>query len=193
VVAWVTEKHGFKVWGDKRQLAGCTPYVPVLPEDGTSHLLRLLSVLVVPRLGAVDALTGPVPGLMSVEEWVTQNIERVQQLRDEATVSYDQISSARKLRKDLNCHIRTFKVGDSVYYRTPRLSETLEPSWQGPYTVQEVLGGPSYKVDVDGKNKCVYVRFMKDAVKITQVKRVTTVLEDDSENDEVICKMIKWS
>jgi len=107
-----------------------------------------------------------------VEEWVTQNCERVQKLRDEATVSYDYASSTRKLKKDLNCHIRTFRVGDSVYYRTPGLSETLEPSWQGPYIVQKALGGPSFKINVNGRSKCVHVRFLKQEVKRANLKQV---------------------
>jgi len=45
------------------------------------------------------------------------------------------------------------------------VSESLEPAWHGPYIVQEVLGGPSYKIDVDGKSKCVHVRFLKSEVK----------------------------
>jgi len=83
--------------------------------------------------------------------------------------------------------VRKFDVGQSVYYRTPGLSESLEPSWQGPYVVEEALGGPSYKINIDGKSKNVHVRFLKQEMKRVTVKQVTTVLEDDSVGDEVMC------
>jgi len=80
---------------------------------------------------------------MSVEEWVTLNYERVQKLWDEAMVKYMTDSARRKAKKNCNSQVRRFDVGQRVYYRTPRLSESLELSWQGLYIVVEALGGPS--------------------------------------------------
>jgi len=90
-----------------------------------------------------QAWVGKDLGSMSVAEWVTVNSERVQKLRDAATVNYQAVSEKRKQKHDKTSHERKFVEGQSVWYRTPGLSETLEPSWQGPYTIDKVLGGPS--------------------------------------------------
>ena len=50
--------------------------------------------------------------------------------------------------------------------------------------MEEVLGGLSYKLDMDGKYKNVHVKFLKEDV-AKAVKRVTTVLEDDVVGDDV--------
>ena len=64
------------------------------------------------------------------------------------------------------------------------MSEALQPAWQGPYRIKEVLGGVSYKIDVDGKSMNVHVKFLKENVGKV-VKRITTVLEDDQVADDV--------
>jgi len=130
-----------------------------------------------------QAWVGKNLGSMDVEEWVTHHSERAQQLRDEAVANYTHTSSIRKAKEDRHCHMRTFKVGDQVFYRTPGLTESLEPLWQGPYAVLEALVGPFYRIELDGKSKCVHIRFLKKEVKRADVKRVTTVLDDDSEGD----------
>ena len=51
--------------------------------------------------------------------------------------------------------------GQRVLYRTPGLSEALQPAWQGPFLIDKVLGGLSYRIDMDGKFKNVHVKFLK--------------------------------
>jgi len=139
-----------------------------------------------------QAWVGKDMGDTSIEDWVNSNSERVQTLRDAAIVSYGEVSEKRKQKSDATCQVRTFDTGQSVWYRTPGLSETLEPAWQGPYVVEKALGGPSYIINFDGKLKNVRVRFLKANVQRV-VKRVTTVLEDDSIEDDVTCTNIKIS
>jgi len=48
-----------------------------------------------------------------------------------------------------------------------------------------VFGGPTYRINTQGKRKTVHVRFLKEYVERT-VKRITTVLEDDTVEDDVM-------
>jgi len=78
---------------------------------------------------------------MSVEDWVNENCERVQQLRDDASVGYHSTSAKRKEKRDKTCQFKEFQVGQKVWYRTPGLNETVQSAWQGPYLIDKVLGG----------------------------------------------------
>ena len=74
-----------------------------------------------------NAWVGKHLGEISVDEWVAENCERVQQLRDEASANYQQTSDDRKAKLDKTSKMREFKVGQSVWYRTPGVSESLQP------------------------------------------------------------------
>jgi len=129
---------------------------------------------------------------MSVEEWVFENCERLQQLRDSAPANYHAVSEKRKHKLDSTCHVREFIVGDKVWYRIPGLSESLQPSWQGPYKIDKVLGCLSYRIDMNGKLKNVHINFIKQFAErkdsnSTMIKRITTVLDDDCVGDDVTC------
>jgi len=90
------------------------------------------------------------------------------------------------LKRDQTCHDRTLERDQSVWYRTPGLSEALEPAWQGPYVVDKVLGGLSYRIHMHRKYNNVHVNFLKEDMS-KSVKRITTVIEDDTLEDEVTC------
>jgi len=81
------------------------------------------------------------------------NTERIQALRDEASVNYMVTSNKKKLTIDTTSRVREIAVDQSVWYRTPGLSESLQPSWQGPYEVTRALGGLTYAIDIEGKTK----------------------------------------
>ena len=100
-----------------------------------------------------NAWVGKQLGDMSVEDWVADNCESIQQLRDEASVNYIRVSEARKDKVDKKAQVRVFTVGQEVWYRTPGLSEALQPSWHGPYRVVKVAGPVSYVIDVEGKHR----------------------------------------
>ena len=131
-----------------------------------------------------NAWVGKQLGDMSVEDWVADNCERIQQLRDEASANYIRVSEARKDKVDKTAQVRVFTVGQKVWYRTPGLSEALQPSWHGPYRVVKVAGPVSYVIDVEGKHRNVHVRFLKEHVEKV-VKRITTTLDNDGEVDSV--------
>jgi len=58
-----------------------------------------------------------------------------------------------------------------------------KPAWQGPY----VLGGlSSYRIDVNGRHRNVHIKiFKKD--RSEYMKRITTMLEDNTMVDDVTC------
>ena len=120
-----------------------------------------------------------------MKDWVRENCERVQQLRDKASANYRETSQAMKQKKDSTYHFREFSVGQSVWYRTPGLSDALQPSQQSPYRIEKLLGPLSYRLDVDGKPRNIHAKFLKEnTVKV--INRVTTMLEDDKEKDDVM-------
>ena len=57
-------------------------------------------------------------GNMSLDNWEAENYERVQELRDKAYANYHKTSERRKELLDKTSHIRDFKVGQWVWYRT---------------------------------------------------------------------------
>ena len=60
----------------------------------------------------------------------------------------------------------------------------MQPSWEGPYEIKGVAGPLPYEIEVNGKKKCVYIKFLKEWHEKT-VKRITTTLEDDTECDKL--------
>ena len=131
-----------------------------------------------------NAWVGKHLGEISVDEGVADNCERVQQLRDEASANYQQTSDDRKSKLDKTSQMTEFKVGQSIWYRSPGHSESLQPSWQGPYLIEKVAGPLSYVIDVNGRPKNIYIKFLKENV-TKVVKRITTTLDDDSSTDVI--------
>ena len=56
-------------------------------------------------------------GDIDLEQWVMENSEHVQNLRDNAVVSYKQCSKMRKEQWDVKAKPREFKPGDNVFMR----------------------------------------------------------------------------
>ena len=122
---------------------------------------------------------------MCVEHWVEENIERVQSLRDEASANYRETSADRKGNWDKASRPRKFKVGERVWYRTPRLIEALQPSWVGPYEITKLMGPQSYELSINERKKCVHIKFLKEWTG-RSVKRVTTTPDDNTEADDIL-------
>ena len=122
------------------------------------------------------------PEKLWVVDWIRENAERVQALRDEASANYREVSADRKTKWDKRTSARSFEVRQQVWYRSPGLNETLQPSWSGPYDIKNVLGPLSYEIQVNRKKKSAHVKFLK-LWHIGVVKRNTTTLEDDTAED----------
>jgi len=137
-----------------------------------------------PSLVLYNAWVGKALSEMSVEQWVITNTECVQAFKDEASANYHAASDKRKQLKDTTSKVREVAESWMVWYRTPSLSQCLQPSWQDPYEVTKVLGGLTYQIDVDGK-KIVHLKILKEDVQRMAIKRLTKVLDDDCIVDEV--------
>ena len=122
---------------------------------------------------------------MDITDWVIVNMERVQSVRHKAIVNYREVAEKRKKTLDKAVE-RTFQVNDKWYYKTPGRDTKLSESWKGPYVVSKVLGLLTYQLDVGGRRRNIaHVRYLKQFVEKKVIRQVTTVLEDDSEDDVV--------
>ena len=128
-------------------------------------------------------------GDIDLEQWVMENSERVQNLRDNAVVSYKQCSKMRKEQWDVKAKPREFKPGDKVLMRKSGMNSKLSETWLGPYTIVKMNSPLSYKVDTGSRRvNSVHIQLLKGYVErddTTLVKRITTVLEPDSESDSM--------
>jgi len=64
-------------------------------------------------------------GDIVLEQWVMENSERVQNLRDNAVVSYKQCLKMRKEQWDMKAKLREFKPGDKVLMRNSGMNYKL--------------------------------------------------------------------
>ena len=126
-------------------------------------------------------------GPIDLEQWVMENSDRVQRMRDTAVVTMNETTEQRKREWDRKAQTRQFDKGDKVYLRKSGTNTKLSDSWAGPYTVEKRNSPLSYRVNTgDRILQSVHVQLLKlyiprppEAV----VKRVTTVLEPDSSTD----------
>ena len=119
------------------------------------------------------------------DAWLVKMMGKVQALRDRACANYHKVSEERKSKWDEKAMERSFDVGDKFLYRTPSLDTQLSESWVGPFEIVKSLGPLSYQFDVgSGKLKTALIRFLNQYME-KEVKRITSVLEDDKEDDFV--------
>ena len=127
-------------------------------------------------------------GSIDLEEWVADNCERVQRLRDKAVVNFKECSRIRKEVWDSKSKPKEFMKGDQVWMRKSGISTKLAESWLGPFTVVKRNSALSYKIDTgDRVIDSVHIQLLKEFVSRdnAEVKRVTTVLEPDTESDSI--------
>ena len=126
-------------------------------------------------------------GEIDLEEWVVTNCERVQRLRDKAVVNLKEASHSRKDKWDAKAKAREFQRGDKVYMRKSGMNTNLAESWAGPFEVVRKNSALSYKINTgDRVINSVHIQLLKEYVPRNPnqaVKRVTTVLEPDTESD----------
>ena len=121
-----------------------------------------------------------------MSDWVMEYAEKEQNIREKAVVQFKDVSGRRTKLIDKKAIQRKFVIGDKVYYKVPGLEGKLMYAWEGPYSISKVLGPGTYELDSGGRRrKVAHISFIKEYVERKVVKRVTTVLEDDWEDDEV--------
>jgi len=128
-------------------------------------------------------------GGMELLDFVIENSERIEHLRESSSLKLRDSGEKRKLKWDGKSKERSFNVGDDVLMRKPGLCGKLESSWEGPYTVFKKNTPLSYGIDVgDRKIPSVHVSLIKAYMRETEVakiSRATTVMESDTKSDEI--------
>ena len=129
-------------------------------------------------------------GPVDLEEWVSENAERVQRHRDQAVVNMRACSEARKEIWDKRVKIREFEKGDLVYMRKSGINTKLSESWVGPHTVVRNNSVLSYRIDTGDRMllPSVHIQLLKEYTPRepeSSIRRVTTVLEPDTESDSM--------
>ena len=125
-------------------------------------------------------------GDIDLTEWVNINAERIEIARDKSLANKLNISQKRKHKWDLKAVNRSFEIDDEVLVRKPGLNSKLSESWEGPYRVIAKNSPLSYKIDTgDRRLNSVHIQLIKRYDRPKQVKRVTSVLEGDTEQDDI--------
>ena len=74
-------------------------------------------------------------GDINLTEWVTENAERVELVREKSILTSTDVVQKRKRIWDGKACNREFEIGDEVLIRKPGMNLKLSESWEGPYTV----------------------------------------------------------
>ena len=104
--------------------AGINPFLLKHGWEPVTHLQLLYKGWVQSSLGDVD-----------LEQWIMENSERVQGLRDQAVVNLKQCSVLRKEKWDEISKPIEFQKGDQVLMRKSGMNLKLSESWLGPYEI----------------------------------------------------------
>ena len=154
---------------------GISPFLATHGWEPATPLQELYQSWVQSDLGGID-----------LAEWVQVNSERLECARDRATNTKLEVSAKREETWNRKAKDRSFEVGDLVLIRKPGLNLKLRESWEGPGKVLAKNSPLSYKVETD---KCVFQTVHIQQLKLFEqpksVRRVTSVLEADTELDEI--------
>ena len=70
---------------------------------------------------------------MDVSSWVIDNLERIEEVRDKATLSQVVSSGKMKSNLDKKAMLRELKMGNKMLLRNLGLDCKLVDAWEGPY------------------------------------------------------------
>jgi len=126
---------------------------------------------------------------MELVDFVTENSERIEYLRESSSLKLREMGGERKKRWDGKAKAREFKGDEEVLMRKPGLCGKLESSWSGPYTIVRKNSPLSYCIDVGDRTiPSVHISLLKKYTRETEVAtiaRATTVRAEDKEGDEI--------
>ena len=126
-------------------------------------------------------------GGVDLSEWIVENTDRLECARDIATSNQVESSAKKAAKWNLKAVEREFQVGDLVWIRKPGLDLKLRESWDGPGRVIGINSPLSYKIEMDKRViTTVHIQQLKEFNQNKAIKRVTAVLEQDTEGEEII-------
>ena len=119
-------------------------------------------------------------------EWILENAGRLESVRDKSTCALIENSRKRAIEYNKKACERTFSVGDQVWIRRPGLDHKLRESWVGPGKIVKQNSPVSFKVQTEERMiPTVNIQQLKLAGARMRVKSVTTVLEQDTRQDDL--------
>jgi len=74
---------------------------------------------------------------IDIPEFIVENTERIENLREECSLNLSKVSEERKVKWDRKAKVRSFEIGEEVLARRPGMCGKLEDSWDGPYTIHK--------------------------------------------------------
>ena len=125
------------------------------------------------------------PDLEKVElaDWVIENQERVESIRDVATTNQIQMTTKRQNTWNEKAQDRQFLVGDRVWVRRPGLDHKLRESWVGPGTVVRVNSPVSFQIQTrDRLIPTVHIQQLK-LVETESIKKITAVVQETAQEE----------
>ena len=126
-------------------------------------------------------------GGVDLSQWVLENTDRLECARDVATSKQLEVIAKRKDVWDKKARPRSFCEGDLVWVRKPELDMKLRESWEGPGKVLKVNSPMSYRVETNKRViPTIHIQQLKSYHQPQSVKRVTAVLEQDSEGEDIL-------
>ena len=155
---------------------GFSPYMTVHGWEPASPLEIVKEGLLEDSMEDIDVTT-----------WVRENMERVEAIADNIVVRQDKVTKKRKSERDKYSKERHFEKGTQVLYRTPGMNAKLTDAWEGPYVVDKKLGPVTYSLLIKGtkKKKIAHINTLKEYSE-RDIRKITTVLEEDSNEDDII-------
>ena len=155
---------------------GVSPFLLTHGWESTTTIQLLYQSWVKTELKGVD-----------LSQWILENADRLESVRDQATGNLIDNSSKRALQFNKKAVDREFKAGDQVWIRGPGFDHKLRESWVGPGKILKQNSPVSFKVQTEERTiPTVNVQQLKLVGKDKTVKRITTVLEQDTEQDELV-------
>ena len=120
---------------------------------------------------------------IDLSDWIRENQERIEQIRDTATGNQIETTKKRQERWNRHAKDREFNVGDRVWVRRPGLDHKLQESWAGPGTIVKCNSPVSFKIQMpDRLIPTIHIQQIKPAAQET-VKKITAVVQDTAEED----------
>ena len=123
---------------------------------------------------------------IDITSWVKENMERIDSITDKVVDRQTDITQHRKKERDKYSKRRNFIQGTQVLYRTPGLNTKMTDAWEGPYVIDNKLGPVTYSLTIEGdkKKKVAHINTLKEYNE-REIRKITTVLEEDREDDDI--------
>ena len=122
-----------------------------------------------------EGWSNPSYSTVDVVEWVQQLNDKLEILRDEATLTNYKARERQNTHKANSKTIRSYKSGDLIFTRIPGCRANLQASWEGPFRVIKHIPPLNYEVeDIDATwSKIIHINNIRTYQPLPQLKPVT--------------------